>query len=295
MCNPARFLAAFLLVAASAACGEEYKSPSGYSLKYPQGWKIANQGQADWVNHEAQTLLKTPGTFPLTNNATYIFNPANRKFADNINIVVLPQTPRLNEDSVNEAVKSLKDAYQTAGWKVQSIAGELAEFDGKKAISVQTTVKMPQLSEPMKQWGVVFPGRTETYMITCSSLASGFAKREPLYRAALESFQFPPNQTPGKDAANEGKAGAGWLGKDPLGDLLADIPTETLLIGVGVTLGSGLLIWLFLAIAKPPLPPERTVLTPESLDSATSRDTFTAALLPDEPVLAEDLSPPEYR
>lgn len=186
-----RFMLGFIGIAlASLALAGEFTSKRGYSLTYPDGWEIATREACDMTERVAEKLLNKSGQEIKVAINTLIVNPEKKSFSDNINVVVSGSTVPVTPEAEKEIVRQVRNGFEGMGWTIQKMESKRTQLAKMNVISIQTEVAIPNAPVPMKQWQVVFPGKTRAYIVTCSSSVEEFPKMESAFRAALDSVKI---------------------------------------------------------------------------------------------------------
>ena len=177
------------IVAQFQARGAEYTSPQGFSLEYPDSWKVASKELLKAAEHEAQPLLEKVGAVDFDQVAVIVLSPTIDKFVENVNVVVASGAPPVDEQAKREYVQGLTEQYSGMGLRPSNVKSELIEVGDRRAISVRLDAVFPGQDEPIRQWQVLVPAGRRLYVVTCSALASDFAQYEPVFSKIVHSLR----------------------------------------------------------------------------------------------------------
>lgn len=177
------------VLAATSLRAAEVTSPRGFSFKHPDDWKVLTASQQETVSHELKSLLERLGKINLHSMAVMVVNPVEDAFAENINVVVAPGVPKADAAADREYAQALSQMYSTAGVHVVGSKVERTKFGGREVLSAHSDVRFPGHDDVVRQWQVVFPGRSQSYVVTCSAQVSDFHRYEPIFAEAIESMR----------------------------------------------------------------------------------------------------------
>lgn len=194
-----RFSAA--LVVACAIVGHlragEYASERGFSLTYPDDWKVTSKEHLEKVGRLAKPYLEK-AEVSSSGPVVIISKPGNQRFAENLNVVVSSATFEVTEQAVKEFVRETRSAYAKAGIKVSNVSSQIAEYAGRKAISLKQDSLFPNATEAVRQWQLIIPGKKHLYTVTCSAPVSDFAVVEPVFAKMLQSVKVDVGDRTGR-------------------------------------------------------------------------------------------------
>ena len=167
-----------------------HASPRGFSLKYPEGWKIASaEERADAARNVARYFEQFRGADP-AKVPVMIYHPGQEEFAENITCSVGPgSVSKITADSARQYVSGLREGFEKLGARLGSVRAEAIDVGKRKAISARWDVTVRDVKEPVRQWQLLVPGRSQDYVITCSAFASRFERYEPLFSAVVRSIE----------------------------------------------------------------------------------------------------------
>jgi hypothetical protein len=176
-----------VLLSLSICCGtvlakaEEYVSPKGYSLRYPDGWLVAYDSREQ----------ETPKTLGQKTNALdfIVRNPAG---SGNINIGVTNDEMVISDQAEMELRTIVIPSIDMHGSHPTDIEVEQVQLGGRKVLSATFKVKAttPSTSDSAV-WQVLIPGGGHTYMVTLTSREAEFDELRPLFEDMLASVKTP--------------------------------------------------------------------------------------------------------
>lgn len=102
------FCLVFGLFPSARAEAARYTDPQGFSLDYPDGWRVASKQERDYATDLAKPLLDQIGRVDLSKIAAFIFCPDNDRFAENMNVVVTSGLGRVDDAKKREYCQALK-------------------------------------------------------------------------------------------------------------------------------------------------------------------------------------------
>ena len=168
----------------------KHASPRGFSLKYPEGWKIASADERAEVAGNVKRYFDQLRDVDPSKVPVMIFNPGQDGFAENVNCSMGPGSlPEISSDGAKQYVKGLREGLEKLGAPLANVRAEAIGIGNKKAISARWDVTVRDVKEPIRQWQVSVPGKSQLYVFTCSAFASRFERYEPLFSAVVQSIE----------------------------------------------------------------------------------------------------------
>ena len=170
----------------------EFKSSQGFSIRYPEGWFIATKETQDQMKSELKEALGKIGNVDWNRMAVVIVGPLDDDKIESVNVVVAPM--RLDLDTLDPdrfAKTCARTLGRLLGLTPTNVSGSVAEYGGNSGVSVHLDVRTP--TEVVHQWTVFVPGRTQTYIVTCTCGETERKKYEPIFRAMLDSLRVDVN------------------------------------------------------------------------------------------------------
>jgi hypothetical protein len=167
----------------------KYPDPHGFSLQYPESWKVASTEHRDEVARRGKEYTqKLPGPAP-SPASCIISGPAAG--GGNVNCMVSPGSlGEVDDRTAKQFAGEIQMRLGKIAPLVTEVHAELIKVGNKKAISLRfdATFKF-LLKEPLRQWEVMIPGKSQTYTFTCSARASDFWRYEPLFAAVIQRIE----------------------------------------------------------------------------------------------------------
>lgn len=233
------FAATTLVVvfASAVAQAAEFTSDKGFSLEYPDGWKIATKDERDAIQGVARAALKNLKDVDFDKIAVLIFHPEMDEFVENVNVVVVNESLRINDKAKEEYAENLRKQFSQIGVPIQGLQTSITEVGGRKALSGRYKAKYPTLAGLVRQWQLFVPAGRRTYIVTCSALDGDYARVEPAFTRVVNSLEI------------EGAGG--------LADFWFGLPRifQFALIGGAIGGAIGLIQWLVRRPKSPPTDP----------------------------------------
>ncbi len=191
MCRRIVLLVSIAALARAPSCpAAEFKGPEGFTLQYPAGWIVASKQQQDQVRGVAEELVGQANLSGSPRFAALIHDPKQDEFMENVNVVVTPGSPSIDDKAVEAYVAALRQQFTSAGMNLAHARAERMRVGDRDAISAHYDLTLPGIPEPLRQWQVVVPGAGRTYVITCSAPPSQFGQYEPQFTSIVNSFRI---------------------------------------------------------------------------------------------------------
>ena len=159
------FLLLSVLLIVVRANAKELTSPKNFKLTYPDEWTVATPDESATI--AAKTKELAPGA---SEQATTIFGPKEEKFTPNVSIVVTLMALPINDETARAFVKNTEAGLDQAGFKMRVVETSRMKVSDSESLSIAMEGSVPGVGEPARQWMVVVPGRTRTYIVTCMRL-----------------------------------------------------------------------------------------------------------------------------
>ena len=169
----------------------KYSNPQGFSLQHPESWKVASAEQRAAAIEKVKPLVeKLPSRPRLPPYVIYVPGNAESDFQQNINCVTAPGlVGETDAASAKRAANELREGFKKMGMPVAKVHTEVIEAGNRKAVSSRLDARLKEVDEPVRQWQVVIPGKSQGYIFTCSALASDFWRFEPVFAAVIQSIE----------------------------------------------------------------------------------------------------------
>ena len=172
-----------------------FASPKGLSIQYPQQWILLTEDNAEEFVRRSEILLKSNNIKLQDLNWStldaVILDPTPDDFTENVNIIIVPQSPgQVNETAKNQVMAATLAQFQTAGITISKMIGNIETFGQYPVISMHYEMIFPGTDIQVAGWQVVLPSETSTYTITCTSGTSNTQEYVPIFTNMLKSIQI---------------------------------------------------------------------------------------------------------
>lgn len=196
-----RYLTSTVLVMAfcglwssATAMGAVFQSDAGYTLWYPDDWRVVPKEE----RVEFAERAGLPADFAQAPDVILV-GPESEGFAPSV-VVVLENGVNTIEDAMPDP-EALRRFGKEAGLDYQVEALDRMELNGRPAISMHSTLKHPALTGTTRNWSIIVPSPPATYSITVVAPEDVFARHLETYSKILTSFETTaplPSGRPGK-------------------------------------------------------------------------------------------------
>ena len=173
-----------------------FKSPKGFSLTCPDGWRVASEEQ---MKQFAETLKKA-GRPDAT--AAMIIGPVSNGFAAKLIVTVHPGKLVLDAKSEEAIVGVMQRGWGDAG-KPPAIKTGHISIGGERAFTMEGERTEPTSGNVARQWMAMLPGKRQWYSITCTALASQWDDVWKGFREIVLSFKADLDNTGAKKVAGD--------------------------------------------------------------------------------------------
>lgn len=208
---------AFLVIigaAAAGAGGDVIRSPQGYSVGLPPGWRPA-------TSEELHAAVAGVGKDPRAIDML-LLHPVPDDFVENVTIVVTPGRLRVEEGSVSKYVDAYATSFEGNAFRYEPLDARVEELSGLRFISILHRLRLGEELPELRQWVAVIPGNKTTYTLTCTAREADFETYEPAFRHIVSRFR----------------------GSASLADRFSDVPVWGRVAGAAVILAGGLgVVW----------------------------------------------------
>jgi hypothetical protein len=178
------------------AQAEVFKSPKGFSLTCPDGWRVASEEQ---MKQFAETLKKA-GRPDAT--AAMIIGPVSNGFAAKLIVTVHPGKLVLDAKSEEAIVGVMQRGWGDAG-KPPAIKTGHISIGGERAFTMEGERTEPTSGNVARQWMAMLPGKRQWYSITCTALALQWDDVWKGFREIVLSFKADLDNTGAKKVAGD--------------------------------------------------------------------------------------------
>ena len=218
------FILNLLLGLTSAAAAAEYSDPAGFSFTYPSDWTpVAKPGGKistatlppavqNWIRQNQSAM----------DHVNMSLLHAGGEFMENLNVVVQPDEIPVKQSSIDHLLTTLPEQYRAMGGTTENMQGRIQNFGANKAIVIEYRVRFPVVAHQLMQRQVMFPGGGQSFIVTCTAKADGFAAIAPTFDGILASFKLPAPTSQGFDWNSVlGKAIEGGIIGGAIGGIIA--------------------------------------------------------------------------
>jgi hypothetical protein len=159
-----------------------------FSIRYPADWKIITKEQNDKVQREAGPLMAKLKV-DLNRMTFVVADPAPAALPPNVNLVITPGRLPLDKPDLAKAKmrETLDQLAAATGARMSDVNIAVEQLAGHDVLISSYRTTGPGAA--LRQTQVMFPGRTQTYIVTCSALAADYPRVEPTFKAMLDSVK----------------------------------------------------------------------------------------------------------
>ena len=118
-----------------------------------------------------------------------ICGPQFEMFGDSLNVHVVPSVIAVDATGKKVLTDALKQRLAAIGAKLTDFKSGRRKVAGTTAISVAFENAMPGIAEPLLQWQLFIPGKSQTYIVTCTARKSHWAEAWPGFKAMIKNFR----------------------------------------------------------------------------------------------------------
>lgn len=185
---------------------EDYNDPSGFTLSCPEGWMpvsgaIVASKRSSMPAHVVAFLNNSKFDFSKL-NVIILNSKADPTFTDNMNVVRLPTRMVVNQRMVSELQKSLPGVLSQSGIRTEGLQVTIQKsVTGRDQIVVNYRSQMPITPHKMAQRITYIPGRTTTFVFSCTSRADQFELSRPAFDAIEQSLKSADLTSPTVEAS----------------------------------------------------------------------------------------------
>ena len=174
-----------VVCALPSARADDFVSPEGFTITYPEKWKPATKAELDKTVEITKRMMgRDPGIIG------FIAGPASENFAPNVNMIVLKERLVLNPATKDQLVNGIKSGFSAQGVPAPEIKSKELQLDGHKVLSVAYEKDDPVQKKRVRVWQVFFPTKNGTCVTTCTALKSQWAEAGPAFKSIINSLKF---------------------------------------------------------------------------------------------------------
>ncbi|MBI5821682.1 MAG: HEAT repeat domain-containing protein [Verrucomicrobia bacterium] len=179
---------------------KEFKSPLGFSFKYPADWIIATKEQTQKAGKALKSVAPNIKQVNLNHMAVAVYNPVSLEFAENLNIVVAGGAIPVGTNMCSKYTATIIDGFRKTGITVSDVQAGLATVAGLNVMSAHWRATWPHGRVLIRHWQVSVPHGRRTFIVTCSARDTDWTRLEPLFEHMVNSLRFEPDAIPSFDA-----------------------------------------------------------------------------------------------
>lgn len=178
---------AVLLGAVSQLCGGELKSPEGFTITYPDGWKPGTKAQVDQYR-------KTLAGMGFT--AMILSPPSRDNFSDHVFVFIKPLPPgfsTLDAENKMKAIEYMADAQPAVPKNAKNVKTQQQEVSGTMAVAVSYETNPPARmgsTVTMRTWQVYVPGKEQVYVFHCATVKPHWDTAWPIFKKMVDSVHI---------------------------------------------------------------------------------------------------------
>jgi len=169
----------------SARAGE-FVSPEGFTLTYPDDWKVASKEQFDKVSE----MIKKIGRGADLGLVATILGPTSDGFAPNINVVLSKERLVLTAAGEEKMRQEIKAGFGNVGLGSGEIKTKHFQLDGHEALSLAYERDDPGTKKTFRTWTVNFPVKKGFCILTCVSLKSQWSEAGPIFKSIINNLKL---------------------------------------------------------------------------------------------------------
>lgn len=179
---------------------KEFKSPQGFSFKYPADWVIATKEQTQKAGKALKSVAPNIKQVDLSRMAVAVYNPVSLEFAENLNIVITGGAIPVSTNMCSKYTAMITDGFRKTGITVSDVQASLATVAGLNVMSAHWLATWPHGRVLIRHWQVSVPHGRRTFIVTCSARDADWTRLEPLFERMVNSLRFEPDAIPSFDA-----------------------------------------------------------------------------------------------
>ncbi len=179
----------FLMSVLAGACSlpsagaDEYVSPEGFRIPFPDGWKLAGPAETGKLVEAVKKKSKAdPGI------VAYIRGAPSEDVTPLINVIVrkgpIVLNPELERGMLNGFKQSIPKGAPPPQFKTSHIL-----VGGRMLSSIAYETEERQ-KKPLRVWVVMFQTRSGLCVMNCSALKSQWKDAGPVFRSAIYGLKF---------------------------------------------------------------------------------------------------------
>lgn len=180
--------------------GAEFKSPRGFTLKYPDDWRLIPPERLERKDEYGRFL------------AAAMVKTGAAKFPPRVVVTVIPVALDLAKD-IRLVVTDIMASFTKGEQEVTKVSSGVRMIGDHRAFSVAIKVTKPEIGESIRVWSVSIPGKSSTYTVGCLAGESQWEENYSVFKEVVNSIVIDvPRQ--GKSSSEEAEGGS--AGKPPV-------------------------------------------------------------------------------
>ncbi|MFN9719818.1 MAG: PsbP-related protein [Planctomycetota bacterium] len=199
-----------ILADASRVSADVYSDPSGFSINYPDGWFPLSKAQQGQIQSELPPALQNAiqgKQIDLSQIAVMIMRNGDEEYLESLNVVVNDSQIPVSASRTNELRNMITQQYSSMGASISSVEASVKTYSSQDVYVIDYSMTLPGIELPLRQRQYMVPGDGKSYIITCSSTETAFAKHEATFEQMMNSFQAPAPKNSGFDLSRIGGTG----------------------------------------------------------------------------------------
>ena len=111
-------------------------------------------------------------------------------FKKNLNVVVVKEQLRLDDESVKMLLGGIQKQYETIGVKLEKLKSRVEKVGSCDALVLDYQIQLPTGKAASRQRQIYFQGEGKTVIVSCTASIESFDKYAPKFEKILESFKL---------------------------------------------------------------------------------------------------------
>jgi hypothetical protein len=173
------FFSIVFLCSIAQILGDDFISPQGYKITYPRGWRVASQREFDAIVNKSSDKAK--------DLSAVFYGPRHKDFAVNLNVIVVPETIKIDENNEKELIEKIKERIGklATNCKIKTI-----DVNGIKSVSMAFETEKKDIDDSIRQWQVQIPGKEHMYIFTFATLKSTWSDEWTSFNEMIKSVRI---------------------------------------------------------------------------------------------------------
>jgi hypothetical protein len=189
------FAALILLSYGTSVFGEDYKDASGFSFTYPDGWILLTaekfkDATAEIPEETKKWIEKNKIDLGRVKVMLVREPKGQEEFLENLNVVVVKEQLRLDDESVKFLLGAIQKRYETIDAKLEKLKSRVEKVGSCDALVLDYELKLPTSKAASRQRQIYFKGEGKTVIVSFTSSVESFDKYAPKFEKIVESFKL---------------------------------------------------------------------------------------------------------